>query len=114
MKPCDPCLQFNMPVNRIKSINEIIQLTCKCFNIPNNMLLSTSRSRSLCEKRYFLMKYLKKKTQLSLSEIATLLGKKNHTSIVHGLLKIDQLMSIYPSIIAEYEKMVDFIENNNP
>ena len=77
-----------------KSINvELIQnLVASHFNLNIQELLSPRRSRSLARPRQIAMYLAKQHTTNSLPDIGRKFSNRDHTTVIHAVKKIDELL----------------------
>ena len=77
-----------------KTINiEFIQRTvASYFNLNINEMLSARRSRSLARPRQIAMYLSKILTTNSLPDIGRQFSNRDHTTVIHAVKKIDELM----------------------
>jgi len=68
----------------------IIDKVCSFYRIKKEEIKSESRKKNIAEPRQICMYLLKKYTKLNLNEIASILNKKDHTTIMHGISKIEE------------------------
>ena len=68
----------------------ILQVVCEHFNITEQAVLSTKKTKEISSVRHIFM-YLCRDciNDISLMNIAEFLGKKDHTTIMHGIRKIE-------------------------
>ncbi|MCM1252442.1 MAG: chromosomal replication initiator protein DnaA [Clostridium sp.] len=66
----------------------IIDVVAEYFNITTDDIMSKKRNSDLVQARQIVMYLCRDLTATSLSAIAKLLGKKDHTTIIHGVNKI--------------------------
>ncbi|RCK72993.1 MAG: Chromosomal replication initiator protein DnaA [Anaerolineae bacterium] len=71
---------------------EVIEAVCQLYNIPQQRLLSAERSREVALPRQIAMYLLHKEAQCSLPQIGELLGGRDHTTILYGCEKIEDLL----------------------
>ncbi len=64
------------------------------YKVKISLLKSKSRAKNIAFPRQILMYLLRNELNLSLNEIGSLLGNRDHTTILHGLEKISQLVSV--------------------
>ena len=78
-----------------KSINiEFIQnIVATYFNLDISEMLSVRRSRSLARPRQIAMYFAKKFTTSSLPEIGRKFSNRDHTTVIHAVKKIEELMN---------------------
>ena len=73
--------------------DEIIKNVCGFYNIKPTQIKSPKRSAHLVKARQIAMYLLKKELGLTLVEIGNVLGGRDHTTVIHGLEKIEKLLS---------------------
>ena len=78
--------------DRNVTIGEIQKKVAKYFEIKISDMLSSKRSRSIARPRQIAMYICKNHTMRSLSEIGRKFGGKDHTTVIHAVKKIDELM----------------------
>ena len=94
----------------------IVKLCAEEYGIPIETLIATTRQRLQCEARQVSMKLVRDNTTLSLKDIGLLymakrkgyvaeLGK-DHTTIIHGIKTIDNLLSYDKLVINKYNKIL--------
>lgn len=72
---------------------DIINKVCKYYQLGKRQLLGESRQRPIVRPRQILMYLLKRDVRLPLQEIGRLVGGRDHTTVMHGVNKITQLLS---------------------
>jgi hypothetical protein len=87
-------------------INRFINEYCELQNIDRSVLFSKRRNRELVEIRMILAFFLRNRTKLTWQAIGKIM-KKNHASIIHYTIKIEQYLDVYPHL----QRM--FKETNN-
>jgi chromosomal replication initiator protein len=71
---------------------EILEHTAAYFSLSVGDLLSKSRSRPLTQARHIAMYLMRECTGLSLVKIGELFGGRDHTTVLHGIKKIETEM----------------------
>ncbi|MCI5741937.1 MAG: chromosomal replication initiator protein DnaA [Lachnospiraceae bacterium] len=66
----------------------IIDVVCEHFNISSEQIVSKSRSNDIAKPRQVAMYLCKNMTDASLDNIGSLLGGRDHSTIIHGINKI--------------------------
>jgi chromosomal replication initiator protein len=69
--------------------NKIVEIVCNHFKIKKEEIKKQDRSKKIAYPRQICMYILRKHTNLNYTEIAHLLGRKDHTTILHGVEKIE-------------------------
>lgn len=72
---------------------DIIKNTCDFYGLKTTALKGPKRTASLVKARQVCMYLLKKELGLTYLEIGNLLGGRDHTTIMHGVSKIETLVS---------------------
>ena len=93
---------------KLKSNYKIIETVQEIINVEG--LDIKDRTRSLANRRFYLMYYLRRHTVLTHTEIASMFGKAvtNHTSSIHGIRTHYNLME-YNDL--EYIKNIQVIKD---
>jgi chromosomal replication initiator protein len=78
---------------RIINIEEIQKRVASRYNIKVSEMSSARRSRSIARPRQIAMYLSKKLTSKSLADIGANFGKKDHTTVMHAVKKVEVLMS---------------------
>jgi chromosomal replication initiator protein len=85
------------------TMDEIIKKTCEYYNIRQADLMSANRSRAIARPRQVAMFLCKKLTTRSLPEIGRKFGGRDHTTILYGVRKIEELMLVDSQIAEDAE-----------
>lgn len=72
--------------------DDIIRRVCTYYNIKPTQLRGPKRDASLVKARQITMYLLKKNLGLTLVEIGNLLGGRDHTTVMHGVGKMEKLV----------------------
>ncbi|MGB9882950.1 MAG: chromosomal replication initiator protein DnaA [Microgenomates group bacterium] len=84
----------NQKQNQPKKIlpGDIIKAVCSYYNIRQSHLKSNRRTESLALARQIAMYLLRQELNLKLKEIADLLKRKDHTTVLHACEKISSML----------------------
>ena len=66
----------------------IIDEVCKFYNIEPELLRGQGRAKDISQARQIAMYLLSEELHLSTTKIATEVGVKDHTTVLHGINKI--------------------------
>jgi chromosomal replication initiator protein len=72
--------------------DEVIKNICSFYNIKETLIKGPKRDSGLVKARQIAMYILKQDLGLSYVEIGNILGGRDHTTIMHGVKKIDSLL----------------------
>ena len=70
--------------------NDLIETACLVFDLPRDVLLGASRTPHVAEARQALMLALRRRTHLTLAEIARACGRSDHTTVRYGIQQAEQ------------------------
>ncbi len=96
--------------DRKVTMDEIIKKVCEHYNIRQADLLGPSRARNNARPRQMAMYLCKTLTTRSLPEIGRKLGRRDHTTILHGVRKIEELMAVDSQIAEDAELLRRMLE----
>jgi chromosomal replication initiator protein len=71
--------------------DDIIDMVCEHYNVRLNDLLSQRRTKNLAFPRHVAMYLTKELTQLTLTEIGSFFGGRDHSTVLHAINKIKGL-----------------------
>ena len=72
---------------------EVIKSVCSFYGIKSTQLKGEKRDARLVRARHVCMFILKKQGGLTFTEIGNILGGRDHTTVMHGVEKIERLIS---------------------
>ena len=81
------------PERSVLHADDIIRSACEFFNIKPTQLKGPKREASLVKARQITMYLLKKELGMTFVEIGNLLGGRDHTTVMHGVEKMEGLAS---------------------
>ena len=96
--------------DRKVTIDEIIRKVTDHFGVNLTDMLSARRTRSIARPRQVAMYLSKKLTSKSLPEIGRRFGKRDHTTVIHAVKKIEELQSIDSQIAKDIEILRRMLE----
>lgn len=89
--------ETRVPSNGIlkKTINthDIVTCVCNHFSVSKKLLAGRGRKKILVVPRHILMYLLRTELNLPLEEIGKILGGRDHTTIMHGVERVSNLLS---------------------
>ncbi len=98
--------QKNSSGHRKINSSEIIKSVCSFYNINQSQLKSPLRAERLALPRQVAMYLLRNELGLKLEEVAFLLKRKDHTTILHGVGKISGLRARNPIFKEEVDSIM--------
>ncbi len=85
------------------TMDEIIKKTCEYYKLRQVDMISQNRQRAIARPRQMAMYLCKRLTQRSLPEIGKKFGGRDHTTILYGVRKIEELMQADSQIAEDAE-----------
>jgi chromosomal replication initiator protein len=96
-------------VRRVR-IEDILRVVTRHYKVPRTELLSSRRSRDVVRPRQIAMYLAKSLTSRSLPEIGRRFGGRDHTTVLHSVRKIEQLMKDDGELQQEVELLKRMLE----
>ncbi len=96
--------------DRKVTVDEIIRKVADHYNLRLNDILSPRRARSVARPRQIAMFLAKRLTSKSLPEIGRSFGGRDHTTIIHGVKKIEELRAVDSQIAEDVELLRRMLE----
>ena len=93
------------------SPDAVIEAACNYYNIKTTQIKGSKRDASLVRARHICM-YLLKEQGLTLVEIGNLLGGRDHTTVMHGVEKIEFLIQNNEEKNGEIVSIKRVVESN--
>lgn len=92
------------------SHKDIIRVVCAYFDLSSSDIKGSSRTQSVSTARQVTMYLLRTKAQKTLLEIAQLLGRKDHTTVMHAIKRIEGEKMKNPSFAKLINDIIKEIE----
>jgi chromosomal replication initiator protein len=93
-------------VERRITVDEIQKVTSEHFSLKQADLLSERRTRSIARPRQMAMYLCKQLTTRSYPDIGRRFGGRDHTTVLHAVKKIDELMATDEQIARDVEALM--------
>ena len=91
--------------NKAITIDNIINTVCNHFGLDVNTIHSKSRKREVVQARQIAMYLAKSYTEFSMAKIGSLIGNKDHATVLHACKTIGELKEVSKSFQAELEEI---------
>lgn len=75
----------------VLTVEKIEKVICSHFNVTIEQVKSTTRLYNITECRHLIW-YYARNTGMTLQAITTMYNKKDHTSVIHAISKINNLL----------------------
>ena len=99
-------IKFEVKKITVQKIQEVV---CDYFNIKRDLIQSRSRKREIVQARQVAMYFTKAHTELSLAQIGTHIGKRNHATVLHACKTVSGLKEVdktFRSNLKEIERIL--------
>jgi chromosomal replication initiator protein len=80
------------------SPKQIVERTARYYSVPMDELLSPKRDKDIVYPRQIAMYMLRSELHMSFPKIATELGRKDHTTAIHSVEKIEKESNLDPAV----------------
>ena len=97
--------------DRIITIDEIQRKVAERYNIKISDMSSSRRLRTIARPRQIAMYLSKNLTSKSLADIGKKFGKKDHTTVMHALKKVDELCKSDSEFLEEITLLEKILQN---
>lgn len=87
------------------SPHDIIKSVCSYYNVKQSQIKSSSRAENISHPRQIIMFLLRRELGLKYEEIAYMLKRKDHTTILHGSDKIGRMIIKNPAFKQEVDRI---------
>lgn len=94
--------------NKPITLDDILEQTCICCNVSKEEIFSQTRRANVVQARQITMYLAQKHTDLSISRIGALVGKRNHTTALHSIKTITDRLTNDKKL----QQLINEIENN--
>ncbi|NRA88444.1 MAG: chromosomal replication initiator protein DnaA, partial [Rhizobiales bacterium] len=105
--------QVSVEENRIIRVHDIIKSVSDFYQVSKADLFSARRHRSIVRPRQIGMYLAKMLTSRSLPEIGRRFGGRDHTTVLHAVRKIDDLLKKDPILTEEVARLKREIESGD-
>lgn len=93
------------------TVDDIQRTVADFYDIGTEELTSARRSRDLVRPRHVAMYLARTLTSRSMPEIGRQFGGRDHTTVLHGVRKVERLKSEDPEVARDLERLRTEIEN---
>ena len=91
--------------------NDFIGAVCSHFKLESTFIKSSSRKAAFVQARQILMYLLRKELSLSLEAVGDLLGGRDHSTVIYGVEKIENMVACDYSFRDEILRIKSLIRN---
>ncbi|HZJ78973.1 MAG TPA: chromosomal replication initiator protein DnaA [Dysgonamonadaceae bacterium] len=99
-------IKFDVKKITVQKIQEVV---CDFFDIKRDLIQSKSRKREIVQARQVAMYFTKTHTELSLAQIGSHIGKRNHATVLHACKTVQGLKEVdktFRSNLKEIERIL--------
>jgi chromosomal replication initiator protein len=95
------------PVAATRTVEQVLESVCRYYQISPEMLRGKQRDRDIVWPRQVAMYLMREETSASLLQIGTVLGGRDHTTIMHGWEKVSSELSKSPQVRQEIADVLE-------
>ncbi|MDR0989363.1 MAG: chromosomal replication initiator protein DnaA [Prevotellaceae bacterium] len=88
---------------KVITIDDIVNTVCKHFSLEVSAIHTTSRKRDVVQARQIAMYLAKSNTDCSTSKIGSLIGNKDHATVLHACKTVKELREVDKGFCAEID-----------
>lgn len=101
-------IKFEKKKITVKKIQDVVS---DFYNVKNDLIQSKSRKREIVQARQVTMYFIKNHTELSLSQIGSHVGNRNHATVLHGYNNIKNLSEVDRSFRSDLESIERLLQS---
>lgn len=96
------------------TLHRILEVVSRISGVTVQEMVAPRRATRICNVRHCVMWLAKKHTKMSLPQIGAGLGNRDHSTISHGVNKVEKNLPKYLDFLrkCEFELLVDKAENH--
>lgn len=94
------------------TIDLIIEKVCEYFGVKQEDIFTTSRKQAIVQVRQIAMFLAQKYTNLSSARIGSLIGKRNHATVLHSCNIVDGRMKVDKAYKTKIEEIENILKNS--
>ncbi len=99
--------------NKSVTVDDIINVVCKHFGIDTAVIHTKSRKREVVQARQVAMYLAKNHTDFSTAKIGSLIGQKDHATVLHACKTIKELKEVDKTFRAEIDDIQSALKKRN-
>lgn len=103
---------FTPQTQQVVTPSHIMNACSNMFGVSVEEIMGASRMRQLVTARHIAMYVMREMTELSFPAIATEFGDRDHTTVIHAVNKIKQLMSERQQVYEQVTQLTRMLRNN--
>ncbi len=91
------------------TVDKIQNTVSEYYNVKKELIQSPSRKREIVQARQVIMYFIKKHTELSLSQIGSRVGNRNHATVLHACNTVKNYLDVdkgFRSDLEEIERLI--------
>ena len=93
------------------TVQKIQETVSDFYNVKRDLIQSASRKREIVQARQVTMFFIKKHTELSLSQIGIQVGNRNHATVLHACNTIRDLAEVDKGFRADIEEIERLLQS---
>lgn len=91
---------------------DVIKTVCSYYDIKQSQIKGKTRLSSIAHARQVTMYLLREEYKLKLEEVAIILKRKDHTTIIHGVEKISRMVMKDPQVKEDVDRITSTLQSS--
>lgn len=104
---------FQEQAPRQITVQDVLDAVCGYYAVSREDILGAQRSRNISIPRQMVMYLARKLTDASLPMIGQTLGGRDHSTVMHGCAKIEELMQSIPTVRAAQDDLSKMLQKRS-
>ncbi|MCX7996996.1 MAG: chromosomal replication initiator protein DnaA [Patescibacteria group bacterium] len=92
--------------------NDVIRTVCSYYNVKQTHIKSSTRTSTIALPRQIIMYLLRNELKLKLEDIAYILKRKDHTTVMHGVEKISREVMRDPVMKEDVDRIISSLRQS--
>ncbi|MCQ2344566.1 MAG: chromosomal replication initiator protein DnaA [Paludibacteraceae bacterium] len=91
-------------------MQRIYDVVCSHYKIDTEAIISKARSHNISEARQVAMYLARTKTDISLASIGSIMGKRDHTTVLYSCRNVSNIMDtnpVFAELIHKFERLIN-------
>ena len=91
------------PINKNITYNDIVGMVSEYTGISHAQMCVRTRQRAIVNSRYYSFYLIHKHTKMTLKGMGSIFGSYDHTTVIHALKQINDLIDVDPKVAKDID-----------
>lgn len=102
---------INLRPKRMFTYKDIVDIVSSYTGIKFETMCQINRKREIVLARYYTYYFAKEYTKMTLKGIGTIYGLYDHTTVIHGINKIKDLLDVDKKVQRDFNRLSELVRN---